>query len=1026
MTLLKINIIDTLSKSMSADKAARLAGEQHLAYLEREAPDFRNCLLEVALDPAVNVAIAQLAALTLKQAVNRIWNATKEADAMQSLLRGLLDHGIRSHESKIRSAMASCVSRIAQLDVQSLWPPIFVQLLQMMDSGDLYAIDGSLKVVEEIINEELPDRAALQMAPSLFPRLYEFFDSANLLQSSKLITVQIVRDFMAIISMELMDDTDLEQSLVTPALNQWITRVVESTNQFLETKAVFANAALLASCFEFLQEVWTNYAELCEQRTIPVLNTVRHVLEEVKPAYSTIFITGESTQDIQLLPSLVLQALELVARLSETRVVRESLALPDALASLAVFYMQPTRETVDQWLADGVCFLEEESEEASSTSVRQAALDFLTVLAENFGAKFGNLMDKLVCHSFELSSTANVQQSSLLYSESACHAYAAVKSVCTPTAELVECLLHFVDYRGSPLHEIVAARASVVAALVIKDFPQKFDSLFRRLVALVNDVKTIPGCLLSVKSLTLVTKNCATTGAASSVASNFPVLFEKTFTLVSSGEERLTVSGLNSLVDLASLDPAVASQLLASRFCQILSQLVEQYSGSASVQTALEELLQTLCAGNANGELLNAIVGPLFNRFSQYAVAAVCESSQLDVTSNSAVEEEREKQCWIAGVCLNLISVCLEFAPEQQVRVIMNEVARNANAMGVLFRILKTEDDSVLVQQASGVLSKLFTRFPALMHNPEIVMPTLEAITALLQINRDEACCALIDELLTSEFLSQSSVPFDHLALFKLLVSKLLKCKSTTSTQSILCIFAHQVYSNRDLVYQLCSHLAQEDQTSLTLFMELWSTQFTDVQGFLAVKLHTFAIAQMFADLGGHPLLSLVLVNGDLIVESSEIGQDAGGGSRRIITRSRAKLCPLKYTKIPLSAKWLKLLLAEWAEQESNEMGNASIANDHASDNEDEDDGWEDELNGTSLATFSAVNSVAESASGATCASVREKLLQKHPLYKLSINSHLYNLFKACMDSNVHQFSSLVEQYFTDSEKDLLRNLLVR
>jgi hypothetical protein len=90
--------------------------------------------------------------------------------------------------------------------------------------------------------------------------------------------------------------------------------------------------------------------------------------------------------------------------------------------------------------------------------------------------------------------------------------------------------------------------------------------------------------------------------------------------------------------------------------------------------------------------------------------------------------------------------------------------------------------------------------------------------------------------------------------------------------------------------------------------------------------------------MSGDARIAAVLVKGDRIVDPS--------ASRRIVTRSQTKAAPERWTEVSALVKMVKLLLAEWSQQEESTERRAGVGRTtmETIDGDDDDDGdYEDE-----------------------------------------------------------------------------------
>lgn len=82
------------------------------------------------------------------------------------LLRGLSDP-----DTKIRVANAYAVSKIAHIDWPEEWPNLFNVLLELIKSNSANDVHGAMRVLTELVSNDLTVEQFPQIAPVLCPQL---------------------------------------------------------------------------------------------------------------------------------------------------------------------------------------------------------------------------------------------------------------------------------------------------------------------------------------------------------------------------------------------------------------------------------------------------------------------------------------------------------------------------------------------------------------------------------------------------------------------------------------------------------------------------------------------------------------------------------------------------------------------------------------------------------------------------------------------------------------------------------------
>ncbi|KDN45921.1 ARM repeat-containing protein [Tilletiaria anomala UBC 951] len=252
---------------------------------------------------------------------------------------------------------------------------------------------------------------------------------------------------------------------------------------------------------------------------------------------------------------------------------------------------------------------------------------------------------------------------------------------------------------------------------------------------------------------------------------------------------------------------------------------------------------------------------------------------------------------------------------------------------------LTASDDRQLLQSAVTALTLLLSKTPAQVlswHHAtgrSAMQIFLVVIGKLLDPSDEgESGGLVLGGLLLSLLRKGGDLLGPHLPeLVQAMVARLASAQTTSLSQSLILPIAHLITESCATVIQLlestCVSTSEGERSGLEVFLTRWAEESNTIQGAWAEKANIVALSELVKS--GHPILQQLTVRGDIIPD------DSG----RIVTRSRAKQRPDKYTQVVIGSKIIKLLLEAWSHAGNDAYG-AGAAN--AAD-ADDDDEWDDE-----------------------------------------------------------------------------------
>lgn len=284
-----------------------------------------------------------------------------------------------------------------------------------------------------------------------------------------------------------------------------------------------------------------------------------------------------------------------------------------------------------------------------------------------------------------------------------------------------------------------------------------------------------------------------------------------------------------------------------------------------------------------------------------------------------------------------------------------------------LLPVLFSSSDSDLLKSCTSSLRYTLQHSPSMLtwHDPSNNGPTAHKSGL-------ECTLLVIDRLLSPEIEDDAAVKVGNLAselvaavgnteqlrpyltqLLQAVAVRLASAAEAPLIQSLILVFARLSLTSARDVLDFLAQMTIGGANGLAVLLPKWLENAPDFAGFDDIRTNAVALARIYEL--NDPRFQSVICKGELIVEKETSG--------RIMTRSRAKAMPERWTEVTADVKIIKVLVAELSAQIASGgaalgMGVASSANnggeakadddDFDDDDEDDDGDWEDEP-GTSV-----------------------------------------------------------------------------
>uniref|UniRef100_A0A0E0LAD0 Importin-7/11-like TPR repeats domain-containing protein n=1 Tax=Oryza punctata TaxID=4537 RepID=A0A0E0LAD0_ORYPU len=497
---------------------------------------------------------------------------------------------------------------------------------------------------------------------------------------------------------------------------------------------------------------------------------------------------------------------------------------------------------------------------------------------------------------------------------------------------------------------------------------------------------------------------------------------------------------------LAQLLPESNQNLNVPNIMSILSSLVDLL-GKASDETlhlVLETLQSAIKSCGEQSTLIEPVISPIIldvwaqhiaDPFISIDAVEVLEAiknapgcleplvSRILPTIGSILKKPKIQQNGLVAGSLDLLTMILKNAPTTVVKAIFDTCFTS------IIQIVLESDDHGEMQNATECLAAFISggRQELLLwgggHGRTLKM-LLDAASRLLDPVLESSVSLFVGSYILQLIIHLPSHLSPHFPeLIAAIVRRMQSSSITGLKSSLVVIVARLVHLSAPNVDQFINLLlaipAQGYNNSLAYIMSEWSQLQSEIQGAYQIKVTTTALALLIST--RHPELSGIEVQGHIIKTNAGI-----------TTRSKARVAPDHWTKIPLPAKIFSLLADTLAEIQEQVVGDED-------DDCEEDSDWEEIQNGdTSIPhdmIYSAsvpsnakpsvehLNAMAKVFDEDDDGSYDDDLAKADSLNEVKLSDFLTNIFVKLWESDRPLFEYLC-QALTDSQRTAVDKVL--
>ncbi|KAG2574260.1 importin-9-like isoform X3 [Panicum virgatum] len=992
-------LVECLTATLDTARDVRAFAEESL----RQAsllPGYGAALTKVTINKEIPFGLRQLAAVLLKQFIKQHWQEDEDnfvppvvSASEKVVIRQLLLTSLDDSHGKIRTAISMAVAAIGQQDWPEDWPELLPLLLKLIsDQNNGNGVRGALRCLA-LLSDDLDDTCIPKLVPELFPSLYRIISSPHLYENSlRAKALAIVHSCISMLGsmsgVYKRDTSSLMSSMLDPLIEQF-SLILNSPVQSQNPDDWSMQMEVLKCLLQLVQ----NFPGLPEAKISAILPSLWQTFVSSFKIYHLSSIQGleeldsinyDSDGSERSLESFEIQLFELWTTIvGNSRLGKVIGGNIKELAYYTIAFQQITEEQVQRWSRDANQYVADEDDVTYSCRVSGSLLlEEIVTAYEDYGINSILEASKMRFHESQESKQAGSADWWRLHEAS----LFALGSLSEQLCEAQGCIsIHFFMRVHSP---------SWLSFRQCKEVSEQYLSY-----------------------------------AARAIASDVP--------------SPVKVGACRAL---AQLLPESDQDLIQPNVMGILSSLVDllRQASDETLHLVLETLQSAIKSGGEQSTLIEPIISPIIldvwaqhisDPFISIDAIEVLEAiknapgclqplvSRILPTIGSILGKPKIQPDGLVAGSLDLLTMVLKNAPTVVVKAVFDTCF-----VSTVQIVLESEDHGEM-QNATECLAAFISggREELLVWSGEqgrTLKMLLDAASRLLDPALESSVSLFVGSFVLQLILQMPS----HLSPYiPDLIAAIVRRMQTSSIaglkSSLIVIIARLVHLSVPNVDQFINLLlsipAQGNDNSLAYIMSVWSQLQGEIQGAYQIKVTTTALALLIST--RHPELSKIEVQGHLIKTSTGI-----------TTRSKARVAPDQWTKIPLPAKIFSLLADTLAEIQEQIGG--------GSDDEcEEDSDWEEVQNGnTSIADdiiYSAsvpsnanpsvehLNAMAKVFDEDEDDSYDNDLTKNDPLNEVKLAVFLTNIFTNLWENDRPLFEYLC-QGLSDSQRSAVEKVL--
>ncbi|KAH0605511.1 uncharacterized protein H6S33_004733 [Morchella sextelata] len=906
-------------------------------------------LMNIASAQQLDMTARQAALLILKRYVQHCWSPSFEEfkgqlvrDDVKAQMRVALLGLVTDEQRKIRAAASYVVSKIASQDFPEEWPTLVQDLLKLISEGSESQVHGALRVLSDLINDGFSDEQFFSTAKALISVVYGVATHQSRNYSIRALAVHVFFACIEMLEMVKEDHPNAVNDFAKEILDLWVPFFVGTlSGSFPETDDITFDGVvtLRIQIIRTIMQIRKVFGSLLAPFLGQIFAVTWQELNTVKDRYVRDFVINETEGklvDLDSLPYsldlLVLEQLDFIQTCLKNKAVRDELARVSAgggagsplvqMVNATVALSQVASEDEGMWEVDLNVFLCEETSISANYTPRSASGDLILKLGESFQHQTEAALWEYTQQIFKSGeSTRQIKEAALFIWDELLSEFAEINRKINPSiaSNLLE---YVVSAIGSNLEEeqFLRARGYYLAGTLTKAAPETVGPRVTELIdQTIRASTTDPSDIVKISCIKVLQKYCEIVDLE-----------------IIRPYQASIIGSVRSFLAHKPHDEAEDSQ-------DVLAELMEALRGAVGLNYSI--------AIDPNVRVVELIFAIAHNGPTSMHLQSLVQDLFQDIA-----EELYENFVPLCEMMLPFISAALDVGMDGKNHPLMDlaadvlaVLARNgseplpngfvATVVPRLQRILIQCEESDVLQSGCEALGSIVKHDL----NQLIQWHDADGKSGL------EVTLVIIDRLLRPDIPDNSALEVGGLAaevvekasehlgpflasLLRAVAERLATAQSPPFIQSLILVFARLVLKQAKDVVDFLAGLTIGDVNGLQIVLGAWLENSSSFSGYEEIRQNVIALSLLYRL--QDPRLSQIMVKGDLIVPESN----------RIMTRSKAKQNPDRFTMIPVPLKIVKLLVLELG----STMGDATKSYYNSSqlaaesDSEDEGEGWED------------------------------------------------------------------------------------
>ncbi|CAF3416511.1 unnamed protein product [Rotaria sp. Silwood1] len=924
---------------------------------------------------------------------------------VKSQIRHILPHGLNEPNHRLRVGLACVISAVAEWDCPESWPELLPFLIDSLKSTNKSLIHGSIRVLTEIVRD-LDDRQLPYVLPLLLPEMYRLMVSNEF---NLRIRTRAIGVFTLLVSL-VHDINEHDRILSVGYILPYLSHYCEAFKRFLiaPDSSLMTDTGCRIETIRALTLLFKSFPKLMQQNAADLLQSVWTCLTSNTENYvaTVVYKHGEMDASVDSdgetlsFECLIYSLFEFVQVLMDLSMYKNSVkSSMEELCYYLILCMQITEEEYDSWSKNVSRYVEDESDDSFSHSVRLSALELLLSITSEFKKEAGIGLWKAVHRHLSHAEALKAHNSSRWWK---------LHEACLLAMGRCKQLLNDMIVTGYVKIDLDAfIRQVPLADLSQFDYPYLvcqaalFAGRFSRLLSIeVNRIFLDGICqllenaqhpIINLSSLRAFYYYCEEVGVdqTNDVIIYLPRIFEGILATMSRIPQSAYIWPLESLAILISVDENFVSTI-ENRLSPLAIELFVNYVQDPLINGETTAIIKGLVHNSKVSHLIQERLIPLVqsivdnnNTVSSSTLPRIAPSlafSVLDLLTtvlrslNPPINSNLLNQTFPILIHLLLTSddqqilinggecLCAFLSCVSTDLFSWNDPKTNISSIEYILQVLAKFLDPKTPENCCTFIGKLirgFIREINKTNQPSLLGDTLgqilKAVLAKLQIlakfldpKTPENCCTFIGELIRGFIreinkTNQPSLLGDTLGqILKAVLAKLQSSQVLSVQQSLIVVFAHLIQNNlNDVVNFLTSTPGPQGSSAFDFVMYEWVTKQHLFSGPYDIKVSIIALTG---------LLEYAMTNNDirfqtLIVPGDQIIYHQSGQSISHRTRSKTSKQPEQWTRVPLVVKLFKILVLELQNQINTrkELEEDANFNDDDDDDDDGDDGNNEE-----------------------------------------------------------------------------------